>query len=61
MEDAVIITAAEEESVKSQLDQFEQMTELSIKEAMYVNEHTVKMACGAPLEREGLRVKAARQ
>ena len=54
------MTAAEEENVKSLLDQLEQITELSIKEVIYVNEHTIKMACGAPLEREGLRAKAAK-
>ena len=58
-EDAVIMTAAEDEGVKNWLDHFEGLVELSMKEATYVNEHTVKMACGAPLEREELRLKAA--
>ena len=59
IEDAVIMTAAENEEVKNFLDHLEELGELSIKEATYVNEHTVKMACGAPLEREGLRFKAS--
>ena len=54
------MTAAEDESIKGLLNRFEELTELSIKEAMYINEHTVKMACGAPLEREELRLKAAK-
>ena len=58
-EDAVIMTAAEDEEVKNFLDHLEELSELSIKEATFVNENTVKMACGAPLEREGLRFKAA--
>ena len=59
-EDEVIMTEAEDLATKAELDSLELKESISIKEALFINEHTIKMAVGAPGEREDLRRKAVK-